>query len=362
MRQPARLRHRLLLAAGAAAALTGVLAGLGRVGFAIAWGPAYGAWHGPLMVIGLFATLIAVERAVALASPWAIAVPTTGALSGGALLLRSPLAPWMAALAAAGLVVVNVALVRRKPALFGVVTLAGSVVLSLGLAAWALGRPLVVVVPSWMAFLVLTIVGERLRWSRGVVTPRWALRALAALAATYAVSASAPALGLATAGRLMGTTLVLIASWQACFDAARHTLGQAGAPRYIAVGVLSGVAWLAVGGALLVRHGMPVAGPLYDAILHAVLLGYVFSTVFAHAPTMLAAVAGVRVPVSPVFHVPLLLLHTSLVVRIAGDLAGSLAWRRVGSAGNAVAMAVFVLVVTASGRSARRADRLVSGA
>ncbi len=330
-----------------------MLAGLARVGIAVAWGPTYGAWHGPLLVVGLFVTLISLERALALGSPLALMVPALGAATGAALLLRLPAAPWLAACAAMGLVGINVAIVRRKAATFSVLTLVGSGVLLWGSLAWAMGRPLAAVVPAWMAFLVLTIVGERVRWSRGVATPRRATHVLVLLSVTFALASCAQTVGMGAAGAVAGATAVLLAAWQARYDVARHALGQAGAQHYVAVGVLAGVAWLAVAGVLLLLGPLPPAGPRYDAVLHAVLLGYVFSTVFAHAPTMLAAVAGFHVPFTKSLHIPMVLLHASLAARVAGDLADALVLRRIGSIGNALAMAVFVTVMSGAGLSAR---------
>src|SRR5690606_6301974 len=66
-RGPELLLRRGLLLVAAAAALTGVLAGLGRVGVALGWGPRFVLEHGPLLVLGTFATVIALERAVAYA-------------------------------------------------------------------------------------------------------------------------------------------------------------------------------------------------------------------------------------------------------------------------------------------------------
>ena len=84
--------------------------------------------------------------------------------------------------------------------------------------------------------------------------------------------------------------------------------------------LLSGYAWLAVGGAIIVAAGGLAPGaPSYDAALHALALGFVFSMVFGHAPIILPAVLRVAVPYHPIFYLPLALLHVSLVVRLAGD-------------------------------------------
>ena len=131
--------------------------------------------------------------------------------------------------------------------------------------------------------------------------------------------------------------------WLGKQDIARRTVRGKGLTRFIAVCLLSGYVWLAVGGAVIVGAGGLAAGtPAYDAALHALALGFVFSMVFGHAPIIFPAVLRIRVPYHPSFYVPLALLHGSLLVRLAGDAAGDFAWTRAGGLGNAVALAAFI--------------------
>jgi len=60
------------------------------------------------------------------------------------------------------------------------------------------------------------------------------------------------------------------ALWLGLFDIARRTVRISGLPRFIAVALLSGYAWLGVAGLLAVRWGPVAAGLSYDAMLHAV--------------------------------------------------------------------------------------------
>ena len=73
------------------------------------------------------------------------------------------------------------------------------------------------------------------------------------------------------------------------------------------------------------------------------LLGFVFSMVFGHAPIIFPAVLRVAVPYSPYFYAPLALLHASLIVRLAGDWMLSPEWRAWGGVLNGVALLAFVL-------------------
>jgi hypothetical protein len=73
-----------------------------------------------------------------------------------------------------------------------------------------------------------------------------------------------------------------------------------------------------------------------------VLLGFVMSMVFGHAPIIFPAVLRVAVPYHPVFYLPLALLHATLVVRLAGDLMVAPALRAAGLGGNALALVAFL--------------------
>ena len=142
----------------------------------------------------------------------------------------------------------------------------------------------------------------------------------------------------------LGTALAGLALWLMRQDVARRTVKTSGLPRFIAVCLLSGYVWLAIGAStILVLGGLAPAGPGYDAALHAVLLGFVFSMVFGHAPIILPAVLRVAVPYSPYFYAPLALLHASLVIRLTGDWMALPQWRAWGGALNGFALLAFVL-------------------
>ena len=339
-----RARRGILLVVAAAAA-TAALAGLARLGLDVPWGTMRAAEHGPLFALGVFGTVIGLERAVALSRPWSYAAPALGACGAIALLAALPGAAWALAASSVALVLVNVAIVRRQSLAFTWLMLLGSAVLAAGTVAFALGRPVFEVVPTWVAFFVLTIVAERLELSRLAPTPAWATRALVVLALGVSLAALATMLERHTAPRALGVAFSLSGAWQLRFDLARRTVRQRGLPRYAALGVLLGAGWLVVAGVLLAVAGLPVAGVVYDAILHAVLVGFVVSMVFAHAPIILPAVARIEIPFHPVLYVPLAALHLGVVARVLGDLASDALYRRIGGIANAVALALFLVAV-----------------
>jgi len=144
-------------------------------------------------------------------------------------------------------------------------------------------------------------------------------------------------------------------------DIARRTVKGRGLTRFIAVCLLSGYAWLAVGGlSMIVSRGLGFGGIAYDAALHAVLLGFVFSMVFGHAAIILPAVLRVAVPYHPYFYAPLVLLHTSLFVRLGGDALSLPAWRAWGGVLNGLALLAFVLgTILAVARGSHVLDALI---
>jgi hypothetical protein len=206
------------------------------------------------------------------------------------------------------------------------------------------------VVPWWLAFLVLTIAGERLELSRFLPPSALASRVFAGLlVATVAglagLAGEADATqGLRWGGLLFALALLGLALWLLRQDVAWRTVRAKGLTRYIAVALLAGYFWLAVAASLaLANGGFQPGNAAYDAALHALLLGFVFSMVFGHAPIILPAVLHVKLPYHPAFYAPLALLHASLLVRIGGDGFGSSEVLRLGAALNALALGAFVI-------------------
>jgi hypothetical protein len=311
------------------------------------------------MVAGLLGTLIGLERAVAVKRWWAYGAPLLTGAGALSLVVGAP-RPAAGALTAAGgalLVAVFLLLALRHPALhLGVMTLAALLWVA-GTGLWPLGVPLYRVAPWWVAFLVLTIAGERLELSRLLRLSAWS-RGLFVLAAGLLVAGLGVGLADHPAGvRLGGIGLVALAAWLLRHDIAWHTLGRSGHPRFMATCLLSGHLWLGVGGLLWVLLGRSfVAGPHYDAMLHAILVGFVFSMIFAHAPIILPAVLGVALPFRRAFYLHWALLHLSLLLRVAEDLVGSggPAW---GGLGNTLAIALFLVnsaLAVARGQEGRR--------
>ena len=317
--------------------------------------------HGPLMVCGLLGTLISLERAVAVGSRWGYAAPALVAAGALAVTVGAPGA-WGPMLITAGslvLVAILLALWRRHASLFLATMTIGALTWSIGNAQWLGGAPVFRVVFWWLAFLVLTIAAERLELSR-VLRParvgRWPF-VLASATVLGGVIATRwwPAQGV----RTLGVGLLALTWWLARYDIARRTVHQLGLPRFMAVSFLGGYAWLGVGGAIASVTGVAMPGVVYDALLHAVFLGFVMSMVFAHAPVIFPAVLGLPLAYRPAFYLHVGLLHVSLLLRIVGDLVDSLGrWRVWGGLLNAAALLLFMLntgrSIASSGRQGGR--------
>ncbi|WP_029215128.1 hypothetical protein [Kallotenue papyrolyticum] len=312
--------------------------------------------HGPLIIGGFLGTLIGLERAVALRRRWAWLAPLFGALGAVALILSGRAMPGALLLTLSSLALVAVfgAIIRHQPALFTAVLGLGAVAWLVGNLLWLAGRALPLVVPWWSSFLVITIVGERLELSRMLRLTPWRsgtfLAALALLAGGLIISLVAFDLGM----RIVGAGQLALAAWLGRYDLARRTVRKSGLTRFVALALLLGYGWLAIGGLLGLAWGGALAGSAYDAQLHSVLIGFVISMIFGHAPIIFPAVLSLTMSWDRSAYLPLVVLHLSLLLRIGGDVIESLALRRWGALFNAVAILLFLGNTTRLARRGRQ--------
>jgi hypothetical protein len=158
--------------------------------------------------------------------------------------------------------------------------------------------------------------------------------------------------------RIMGFGFLFLALWLFRYDIARKTMRRPGLTGYIGVCLLTGFIWLAFGGFIwIVYGGGSAAGPLYDAMLHVILIGFVMTMIFGHAPVILPAVTGRPISYFRLFYLPLWLLHITLILRIAGDLLTLPEARKWGAVGNEAAIVLFLLAMAAGVRIGRIEQR-----
>ena len=339
--------------------LVALWAGLVRLGWA--WPSPMTGWvgsHGALMVSGFLGTLIALERAVALNARPAFVAPLLGAIGALALILGlpEPVGPLLLTLSSAGLVLINAAMIRRHLALFTATLALGALALLMGNILWLAGESIPTAVPWWMAFLVLTIVGERLELSR-VTRPSRLSVWLFAITVGLVVAGLLLSLAAFIWGvRLLNLGFIALAIWLVRYDIARRTVRRSGITRFVAVNLLLGYGWLAIGGLIGLRHAGVTAGLAYDAWLHAIFLGFAFGMIFAHALIILPAISGLEIPFHQLLYGPTMLMQVGLIMRVIGDLATQLEFRRWGGLINGVAILWFLLQVIFLAVRARRAS------
>ena len=335
----------LLIVLGFIGLVVGVAAGLARLGYRV---PSFALsatpWHGPLMIGGFFGVVIALERAVALGRRWAYAGPLLAGLGGVAVAVGKPAwSPWLLLAGSLLLLTASADVFRRQRALFTLTLLLGAACWTIGNLRWSLGAAVPNVVSAWLAFLVLTIAGERLELTRFLPPSGVASSAFATIVVAIGV-------GLFDASSPVGTAifaagLFMLSIWLLKHDIARRTVRTTGLPRFIATCVLSGYAWLAIGAATMLAAGFAAGTRSYDAAIHAIALGFVFAMVFGHAPLIIPAVLKVPLPYHSSFYVPLMLLHGSLALRFCGDMADHVSWIRTGAMLNVFGLAAFVIAM-----------------
>jgi hypothetical protein len=335
-----------LMALAIAALLLGLWSGLLRLGWM--WsgiGSHLPSIHGGLMVGGFLGTLISLERAVAVERRWAYAAPLLTGLGGVALLLNLPI--WVGALlislGSLVTIAIFVVIVRIQPALFTVTIALGTLLWTIGNLLWLSGMAVPQVVLWWASFLIFTIAGERLELSRLLRLTR-SVQALFIGASLILIGGLFLTLANHDLGsRVAGAGMLALALWLLRFDIARRRIKAGGLARYIAIALIVGYVWLGVGGLIVLIQGSLWAGPVYDALLHAIFLGFVFSMIFGHAPIIFPAVLGLPIRYSGIFYSHLILLHATLIVRVAGDLLLWMPVRRWAGLLNALVLLLFLV-------------------
>jgi hypothetical protein len=317
--------------------------------------------HGMLLVFGFLATLISLERSVALGRRAGFAAPTLLGVGGLLLVTPAPLPVGKAVslLGAVALLAVYVPLWRRQRDDAVLVQAFGAVLAVGALTLWLGGVAVAALLPWLVGFVVLTIGGERLELARVAMGPR-AGRDLVLLAAGVVTGTVASLLWPHVGTPLLGLAILALVGWLARHDVARRTIHSTGQPRFAAGCMLAGNFWLAVAGATWLVGGPALDGARYDVVIHAVFLGFTLSMIMAHAPVILPAVIRRPLPYHASLLVPAALLHLSLALRLwVGDALGvRWAWQ-LGGIANVAALLLFMALAVASAAAASRARRNV---
>lgn len=340
------LLPRSLLAATAVLAVAGFYGGLVRIGVPLPYARAPAELHGLIMMQGVFGTLVPLERAVALRTPFWFVSPILSIIATAALLAGLPASAALVAYAMAASVFCCLSghVVRLQPAPFTIALLLGAVCLLIASIQTVMASGAVMAsIPWWFAYLILTISGERLELSRlmghGTAT-------VAAFFAAALVLLIGCFIGLESAwgAGCFGVGLLLLSAWLWRYDIALRTVRTHGQSRFMAVAILCGHAWLGVAGLLCLGIAESAAGA--DALIHAVTIGFALSMVMGHALVILPAVAGIRIRYSPSLYVPLALLQAAVCYRVLAD-SFFIDWRWISGLLTVLALAMFAMLVVA---------------
>ncbi len=339
-------KHRIpLLAVGILTLLAAMWAGLLRLGWSFP--PIQATWpaqHGLLMVSGFLGSLISLERAVALRKRWTYGAPVVTALGALLILTGVPglLGPSLIVLGSVWLLLIYALILQMLPSLFNVIMAIGGLFWAVGNVLWLLAYPPALASLWWQGFLVLTIVGERLELSRVLRLTSRVQSLLIAAIGMYILGIVGTHLSPDIGIRIVGTGMLALTLWLLRYDVATRTVRLDALPRFVAISLLAGYIWLGVGGVIALVAGYTSGGFLYDAFLHAVYLGFVFSMIFGHAPIIFPAVLNLPIHYTPRFYLHLALLHVSLILRIGGDLTALLSLRKWGGLINVIAILIFL--------------------
>lgn len=317
----------------------GIWTGWLRMGWSLALPPAV-AQHGALMIGGFLGTLICTERAAVLKYPLGWLGPLAFVSSMPLLVLNQTEAAFMAMVIGAVVYLCTMAILAfRFPSPPQGLMLVGAVFQLIANAALLLTYSYPMAFAAWLAFLLFTIVGERLDLTRFLPVGKAQHRLLYGLLGVFV-------LGLFLYHREFRVVNTLsmagIALWLMRYDIAYTNLKHRGHYRFMGWQLLLGYGWLLLTGIL--SYFGKVNPLMYDAVLHSFFVGFVFSMIMAHAAIILPSVLGLRVrPYHASQYAGAALVHASLVVRLLGDVLQAPTLRQWGGLFNGLGIIVFLL-------------------
>lgn len=301
------------------------------------------AQHGALMVGSFLATLIFLERAVTFKNKLVLWLP---AVNGASVLFflinQTSIAQWCLIVGSFGFCLMCGYFIYKYKELYYYVFFAGAFCLLAANVILLRTHFYPHAIGWWMAFLLFTIVAERLELSRFLPlskTKRVAL--LLSLALTF-ISLFIPFH--LNGNMFFAGSLTTAAAWLLLNDMARKSLNVKGQHRYSAVLLLCGYVWLFITAILLFVSNHFLFS--YDAALHSFFIGFVFSMIFSHAPIILPAV--LKLPIKlyrPVLYGWFVLLQVSLILRIIGDVTENILLRKWGGLLNGIVILLFFATV-----------------
>ena len=298
--------------------------------------------HGALMVGSFLGTVIILERVVALKIKWLYILPVISGASGILFLMdNSRIAVLLLMIASLGLMALYIIIISKYKHYYFYVMLFGAFCWFVGNYYLFQQTLYAMSVNWWMAFILFTVVGERLELGK-FMPPRKLKLPL------FWIAVSIVFLGLVLPYHGIGSVttgigFMAISLWLFRYDIIRKSIKVKGIHRYTAVMLGFGYVWLFITGALFIVNDLSVFH--YDAVVHTFFIGFTFSMIFAHGPIIFPGVAGFPFkPFHPVLYWLGGLLQLSLLVRISADLLNHVILRK--SAGMINGITILLFFVT----------------
>lgn len=194
----------------------------------------------------------------------------------------------------------------------------------LGSFAWLIGNAMLLFYENyamsimwWIAFLLITISGERMELIKFLPIKNFQKIILIGLITIFIISCIIP---FHFGGQILsGLSMLLIAIWFLRYDMIRKSIKLSGLHRFSASALAAGFIWLGISGLLFTMNYQTAIS--YDALIHTFFIGFIFSMIFAHAPIILPGVAGLSFrPFHPTLYIWMILLQISLVLRVIAGL------------------------------------------
>lgn len=324
--------------------LVGIIGGLTRMGCGIDF-PANPAHHGLIMTGGFLGGLITLERTVTMKNRLWLIFPSFAATSIPILFLGQ--VQWAIALVSfcsLGLTVLYLRQMFFHRESYWQLLLAGSLF-------WLIGNIKLLqsgFVPAstnwWIGFVLFTILGERLELNRFVPTPSPAKWIVWTLLIALAVSIFLP---FHSSGiELTAVLIICVTAWFLRYDLARISVFKNGIFRFTGASILVAYGWLVIHALIILMAENHVY--FYDLYLHTFFLGFAFSMIWAHAPSILPAVLKINVKIyHPLLWVFWWIFQLSLAGRVAVTFFHEQTLRKFLAMANGIAILLMLVAIMA---------------